>query len=266
MKKAFILLALLLLFAGCGKAPRGSVKRAANEEKSAGGSISVKFLDLPAEIPAGKRKYLRIEVESLRDIEDVELSIYRPIRGTCSGERDLGRMKKGERREISCYIEPERNGSFEARWEALYRIAEDGAELNVTIYDENEAGGGGMERENFRSVDGYFSVFPSAAVEGTSFRFEAEIRDRRLAESSGCWCSIERALIEVPQGFMIEGLEGWRKRDCGQAVCYVKENLEGLDEEFYGRMRVTKTSSFGIKLKLFNIWMKEEGKRTVKVS
>jgi len=276
MKRALVLV-LIVFLAGCigGKdetptRPSGTTDD--TEPVYSGEELTVYLDELPQEMTGGT-EYFKIVAEAEEDIESVSVLIYNLgsyLTSPCDGKNTLRDIISGERKEVSCSLtltdDPLSDVNQEIMFEAIYKVKSYAGQIDLVVYDseEFERISPATESKSVSIGEGRLEISDSNVKEGERVQVSIVI-DGSLSIGEVCRCSVESAILKVPKGFTISGLETWSKYTCGSFNCYELKNIDApFDESFYVSITgVTKTDTFYIGAELSGIWKSEEGSGTV---
>ena len=278
MKRALVLVSIIFL-AGCigggSETPtRPSGTTGNNEPTYSGEELTVYLDELPQEIVSGT-EYFKIVAEAEDDIESVSVLIYNLgsyLTSPCDGKNTFRDIGAGETKEVSCSLkltdEPLSDVDQEIMFEATYKVKSYVGQIDLAVYDSEE-----FERVNPATNPQSVSIGESRLEVSASNIEEGEraqvsiVIDGALAQGDLCRCSVESAILKVPQGFSVSGLESWNRYTCGSFNCYEIKNVDApFDESFYVSIAgVTKTDTFYIGAELSGIWKSERGSETISI-
>lgn len=276
MKRTLVLVSIIFL-AGCiGGETETSTGPTETTDKTepvySGEELTVYLDELPQEMTKGT-EYFKIVAEAEEDIESVSVLIYNLgsyLTSPCGGKNTFRDISSGETKEVSCSLkltdDPLSDVNQEIMFEAIYKVKSYAGQIDLVVYDSEE-----FERvspsTDPKSADigaGRLEISASKIEEGERVQVSIVI-DGALSESDTCGCSVESAILKVPKGFSVSGLEAWSKYTCGSFNCYELKNIDTpFDESFYVSIAgVTKTDTFYIGAELSGIWKSEEGSGTI---
>jgi hypothetical protein len=277
MKKLYLALALMVFFAGCTTANKSgttSTKKTSNNTQSASASedLEVTLGEFPDEIAPYEIKYFKVNFRALRNVGSVAFQIYSigaNLESSCEARLQIRNFTQGETKQNSCSLKisdiPSQDTAQQISYEALYQVSSESGQLLLEVNDGELAGSPESQIVTLSSA-----VLESEAKkvkEGSIVRMNFEVDGRNLAMGGGCMCSVEKALIRIPSGFLLSGLTTWSKYSCGEFSCYEKRNLQdGYSDEFYiTAPSVVRTEVFNIGAEVSGIWKAIRGSDTVSV-
>ncbi len=277
MKKSHLVLALLVLFAGCTSSDS---KTNTEEEQDTttpkiyGNELSISFEDFPQTISSEALEYFKIKFDANENIEGVKILVYNLgsfISSSCEGKTAVRDISEGTSKQISCTLKVEDAPYDEVnqnlKFETIYKISQDKGQIEFTVYDSSdfETSHPSLSETETELSIGSLKLDSGNIKEGEPLNVEFDIT-KSLGKGDICNCNIEEIIFKIPIGFSITGLSGWNRYSCGSFSCFKKENVDSSDISFTLSIAgVTNTETFHLGLELYGIWKQIESSKSITI-
>jgi hypothetical protein len=271
MKKLYLALALMVFFAGCTTAKNsgaGSARQPSGNAPASAASedLEVTLDDFPDGIAPDETKYFKVNFRALRNVESATFQIYSigaSLESSCEARLQIRDIAQGEIIQNSCSLRiseaPGQDATQQVNYEASYKVSSESGQLLLEVNDGEAPVS--IESQRVTLSSAFLDGEAKKVKEGSIVRMNFEVDGQNLATGGGCMCSVEKALIRIPSGFLLSGLTSWSKYSCGEFTCYENRNLQsGYSDEFYiTAPSVVRNEVFNIGVEVSGIWKSIRG-------